>query len=269
MCILLAEDHEMGRELLSSFLGGFGHEVVLAEDGAQALEKLKEGGFDLVLMDGRMPVMDGMEASRAIRAGACGEEGRTMPIVAITAQAMHGDREAFLAAGMDDYVTKPVDLDEVLLVLAKHAPASKRAKVREKEISPGREDHGRDAGEPFLPAKRPRFQGDAAPLLDREGALARLKGMGALLEAMEATFLKATPADFEELDQAARSGDAANVRLYAHRIKGNAAGVGALRLSEAARLVETAAVKGEAPGAGALDGLKALFHETSAAMGGR
>ncbi|WP_243363482.1 PAS domain S-box protein [Fundidesulfovibrio terrae] len=263
MRILLAEDHEMGRELLSSFLGGFGHEVVLAEDGAQALEKLKQGGFDLVLMDGRMPVMDGMEAVRAIRAGACGEAGKSLPIVAITAQAMQGDREAFLAAGMDDYVTKPVDLDEVLLVLARHAPLSKRAEAREKTlVSTPEMGEGASGGSGERPAPEP----GEAPLLDREVALARLKGMTALLEAMEATFIRATPEDLAELSRADAAGDAANVRLYAHRIKGNAAGVGALRLSEAARRVEAAAVKGGAPGVAALDGLKTLFDQTSAEM---
>lgn len=285
MRILLAEDHEMGRELLGSFLTGLGHEVVCAEDGAQALEKLRESDFDLVLMDGRMPVMDGLEATKAIRAGACGSSRSRVPVVAITAQAMKGDREAFLGAGMNDYVTKPVDLDEILLVLARHAPLKKRPEAS--EMAPSTSDSGAmgterapsgptparsdETGQGVQAAlQEPGESGAApsalAPLLDREGALARLKGMTILLEAMEATFLRATPEDLTELTRAVQAGDAAGVKLYAHRVKGNSAGVGATRLSEAAREIEVEASGGGVPGTETLQRLEELFALTSAEM---
>ncbi|MFP5222552.1 MAG: PAS domain S-box protein [Acidobacteriota bacterium] len=288
MRILLAEDHEMGRELLGSFLTGLGHEVVCAEDGAQALEKLRESSFDLVLMDGRMPVMDGLEATRAIRSGACGRPNSSVPVVAITAQALAGDREAFLEAGMDDYVTKPVDLDEILLVLARHAPLHKRpelsgtawdvgtagAGASAVESGPGNASTPSQPGEIGQDAREaPQASGETqadpaavAPLLDREGALARLKGMAVLLEAMEATFLKATPGDMSELESARKNGDAAGVRLYSHRIKGNSAGVGALRLSEAAGAMELNASKGVLPGTDEVRRLEELLALTSAEL---
>lgn len=287
--ILLAEDHEMGRELLTSFLRGFGHEVVCAEDGEQALEKLREGDFDLVLMDGRMPVMDGLQATRAIRSGACGPSKAGVPIVAITAQALKGDREAFLNAGMDDYVTKPVDLDEVLLVLARHASPKNRQDAVKFPFGEATRDVSETTGDtlatgsaapddfapPPVPAGPERLPGQgaadgapagAAPLLDRESALARLKGMVALLDAMEATFLRATPEDFAELARAAEAGDLPGVRLYAHRVKGNAAGVGALRLSQAAQAMESASVSGIVPGKMERDELEHLFALTSEEM---
>jgi len=237
--------------------------------------------------------MDGLEATKAIRAGACGSSRSRVPVVAITAQAMEGDREAFLGAGMNDYVTKPVDLDEILLVLARHAPLKKRPEAS--EMAPSSSDSGdlgavrapdgdktADSGGPTEARSGETGQGVPAalqgsgesgaapsalfPLLDREGALARLKGMTILLEAMESTFLRATPEDLTELARAAQAGDAAGVKLYAHRVKGNSAGVGATRLSEAAREIELEASGGGVPGAEALQRLEELFALTSAEM---
>jgi signal transduction histidine kinase/DNA-binding NarL/FixJ family response regulator/HPt (histidine-containing phosphotransfer) domain-containing protein len=276
MRILLAEDHEMGRELIATFLGGFGHEVVCAGDGAQAVEKLRDGGFDLVLMDGRMPVMDGLAAARAIRGGASGAAMASVPIVAITAQAMEGDREAFLKAGMDGYVTKPVDLDEVLLVLARHAPPGKRPDGAAPALSASPVAvRGERTGQPRpeiaaphpMPGDRP-VPGERAgdPLLDREGALARLKGMTVLLEAMEATFMRTAPEDLAALSAAAGAGDAENARLYAHRMKGNAAGVGAMRLSAEARRMEARAASGGVPTGNEMERLNELFRLTATEM---
>lgn len=320
MRVLLAEDHEMGRELMTAFLGGLGHHVACAEDGAKALEMLRREDFDLVLMDGRMPVMDGLQATRAIRAGACGPEKASIPIVALTAQAMEGDRKMFFAAGMDDYVTKPVDLDEVLLVMAKYSPGKRRdeaARVKVdldraasgKKRRPARKAGGADSagagvglpdadlpgGAPpdaglLVPGPPERDPGAAAdagghpppagtgtggpdaggppPLVDRAPALARLKGMEALLNAMESTFVSTTPADLAELRLAANAGDAQNARLFAHRVKGNAAGVGAMRLSEAAKETEMTAAAGRIPADGELDRLEDLFDQTRRAIAG-
>jgi CheY-like chemotaxis protein len=93
-----------------------GHKVGEAEDGKDALSKLSEAPFDLVLMDIQMPEMDGVEATRQIRSG---KHGRAdIPIIALTAYAMKGDREKFLDNGMDGYVTKPVDFGELARVIA-------------------------------------------------------------------------------------------------------------------------------------------------------
>jgi PAS domain S-box-containing protein len=274
MRVLLAEDHEMGRELMTSFLGGLGHHVSCAEDGSKALELLRNEDFDLVLMDGRMPVMDGLQTAKAIRAGACGPQKASIPIVALTAQAMEGDRRMFFAAGMDDYVTKPVDLDEVLLVMAKYSSGNRK----DAPPGPGADEGGTQGG-----ASEPRASrrahgseapgadapGETLPLVDRAPALARLKGIEALLAAMESTFLSTTPEDLDGLRRAAKAGDAGDARLYAHRMKGNAAAVGAVRLSEAAREAEMAAAGGAVPGEEALARLDGLFELTRQAMAGR
>ena len=112
MRILLAEDNQVNQILATRLLAKYGHTVVIANDGAQALTALERESFDLVLMDVQMPEMDGLETSAAIRAREQGT-GYHIPIVAMTAHAMSGDRERCIASGMDDYVTKPIRLEEV------------------------------------------------------------------------------------------------------------------------------------------------------------
>ncbi|HEY5028750.1 MAG TPA: response regulator, partial [Candidatus Angelobacter sp.] len=105
--ILLAEDNLINQKLAVRLLEKLGHHVVLAVTGVQALSKLKEQSFDLVLMDVQMPEMDGFTATAAVRLREEGSAVR-MPIVAMTAHAMKGDRERCLQAGRDDYVSKPI-----------------------------------------------------------------------------------------------------------------------------------------------------------------
>jgi PAS domain S-box-containing protein len=108
--ILLAEDDEANRFTLSLLLRKFGYDVVCVPDGRQAVERLRSEAFDAVLMDIQMPVMDGLEATRVIRADVVLGARAKIPIVAVTASAMNGARERFLEAGMDGYVSKPVDM---------------------------------------------------------------------------------------------------------------------------------------------------------------
>jgi two-component system, sensor histidine kinase len=116
MTILIAEDNAVNRLFLRRSLVTSGHRVGEAENGRHALKKLKDTHFDLVLMDVQMPEMDGVEATRRIRSG---KHGRAdIPIIALTAYAMKGDREKFLEGGMDGYVTKPVDFGELARTIA-------------------------------------------------------------------------------------------------------------------------------------------------------
>lgn len=112
--ILVVEDDLFSRTLLVRLLEEAGHSVAMAEDGAQALACLAEYRFDLVLMDVQLPVMDGVEAVRRIRAGAVPNCPTTLPVVAVTAYAMREDRDRFLALGMTDYLSKPIEADRVL-----------------------------------------------------------------------------------------------------------------------------------------------------------
>jgi two-component system, cell cycle response regulator DivK len=109
--ILLVEDNEMNRDMLSRRLTRKGFEVVMALDGQQAVEAAAAQSFDLILMDMSLPVIDGWEATRRIKAA---PGTRAIPVIALTAHAMADDREKALAAGCDDYDTKPVDLPRLL-----------------------------------------------------------------------------------------------------------------------------------------------------------
>ncbi|MGE4506673.1 MAG: response regulator, partial [Desulfovibrionaceae bacterium] len=122
--ILLAEDNKINQLAAMSFLEEAGHSVTLAENGRQVLDLLAHGTYDCVLMDIQMPEMSGLEATRRIREGEA-PKARDIPIVAMTAHAMKGDRERFLAAGMNGYIAKPVSLEEFDAVLgAILAPAA-------------------------------------------------------------------------------------------------------------------------------------------------
>jgi CheY-like chemotaxis protein len=109
--ILLVEDNELNRDMLSRRLLRRGYDVVLAEDGAQGVELVATERPDLVLMDMSLPVMDGWEATRRLKAA---PETRSVPVIALTAHAMSTDRNKALAAGCDDYDTKPVELPRLL-----------------------------------------------------------------------------------------------------------------------------------------------------------
>jgi signal transduction histidine kinase/ActR/RegA family two-component response regulator len=132
MRILLVDDQPVNQQLVTLVLKRWGHHVTLAHNGQEALEVLATGTtapFDLVLMDWQMPVMDGLQATRAIRhreslTAASGGPVHRLPIVALTAQAQHGDEAQCLAAGMDGYLAKPFQQAEVAQVLARFAPPS-------------------------------------------------------------------------------------------------------------------------------------------------
>jgi CheY-like chemotaxis protein len=128
MKILLVEDNEMNRDMLSRRLARKGYEVVLAEDGGKGVELATTTAPDLVLMDMSLPVLDGWEATRRIKANA---STAALPVIALTAHAMAGDREQALGAGCDDYDTKPIELPRLLEKIAaqltrvgKSAPAA-------------------------------------------------------------------------------------------------------------------------------------------------
>jgi CheY-like chemotaxis protein len=120
--ILLVEDTEMNRDMLSRRLTKRGYEVGIAVDGAEGVAKALEGGWDLILMDMSLPEVDGWEATRRIRVAEAG--AKRVPIIALTAHAMSGDREKALEAGCDDYDTKPVEFDRLLSKMSALLPAA-------------------------------------------------------------------------------------------------------------------------------------------------
>ena len=198
MDILVVEDHPVNQKLAVRMLEKWGHRPDLAEDGGKAVDKLSARRYDLVLMDMQMPVMDGLEATRRFRAM---ETGLRTPIIAMTANAMEGDREACLAAGMDNYLSKPIRAADLLAVLERYASP---------RVLTGGFDFGAAlAGE------------------DRE-----------IIDIVAEPFIKAFPGDVAAMRNALASGDLALLRRSAHSIKGNCGLFGAIPMIKAARIIE-------------------------------
>ena len=127
--ILLAEDNVVNQRVAVRILESAGHRVSIAGNGHEAIEQMERGNFDLILMDVQMPVLDGIEATRTIRHREAAS-GNAIPIVAMTANAMTGDRERCLAAGMDDYISKPIRAADLLALIAALGPATARLLAR-------------------------------------------------------------------------------------------------------------------------------------------
>ena len=113
--MLLAEDNPDHQRIVTHILGGRGHTVDIAEDGQQAIRMVQETCYDVILMDLKMPGVGGLEATNAIRAGENGN--RRVPIIALTAYVMKGDRERCVAAGMDGYLSKPINSREMIMLV--------------------------------------------------------------------------------------------------------------------------------------------------------
>lgn len=126
--ILVAEDDDISQLTARTLLGKLGYDITVVDNGVEAIEVLKENRFDLMLLDVQMPVMDGVETARAIREGKAGAHNVDIPIVAMTAYAMAGDKQAFLEAGMNGYVAKPIVFEALISQIREHirfsAPAT-------------------------------------------------------------------------------------------------------------------------------------------------
>jgi len=123
LSILLVEDNALNQRVASQLLSRDGHQVTLADDGQQALELLANQNFDLVFMDMQMPVMDGLTATRAIRSREQATGSQRHKVIAMTANVQDSDRDDCLAAGMDDFLTKPLNAGQLRALIAKHFPA--------------------------------------------------------------------------------------------------------------------------------------------------
>ncbi|MCX9155977.1 ATP-binding protein [Niveibacterium sp. 24ML] len=240
--VLLIEDNPLNQEVATRFLQRAGLVITLADNGLEGLKALRTGRFDVVLMDCQMPVMDGYEATRQLRA-----EGWTLPVIAMTANALLGDREKCISVGMNDYIAKPVIADQLYQTLRRwifglHTDAGPQAG----QVPPG-----------VSPAT-----GGARAHLDLAAALARMDGMRELYDELAAMF----PADAEQtlqsLQTALAAGDLASAARAAHTLKGNAASLGAERLLDCAFVLERAC-RDAAPGQ-AMAAMPALVEELDA-----
>jgi PAS domain S-box-containing protein len=128
--VLVVEDNDFNRHVIEQYMILLGHQVVSVPDGQAALDQLRRDPFDIVFLDVQMPNLDGLEVVRRIRSGECGERAADMPVVALTAYAMQGDRDRFLAAGMTGYLSKPVSLEEIQSEIARRLGGMTASRAR-------------------------------------------------------------------------------------------------------------------------------------------
>ncbi len=250
--ILLAEDNITNQQVAIGLLKKLGLRADAVGDGVEAIRSLETLPYDLVLMDVQMPEMDGLEATRRIRDPESAVLNHQVPIVAMTAHAMQGDRERCLEAGMDDYVTKPISPIALAEALDRWLP---------------RDYAGLPARAPDEPVAGSHQTSTEAPVFDRAGLLARLIGDEVLARTVVDGFLEDTPRQIEALRDCLRTGDAAGAIRQAHIIKGASATVGGEALSAVAGEMEKAATSGDLDtGRGHLPDLESQFGRLRAAM---
>jgi signal transduction histidine kinase/DNA-binding response OmpR family regulator/HPt (histidine-containing phosphotransfer) domain-containing protein len=229
--VLLVEDNTVNQRLMSLVLAKAGHRVVLAENGAEAIAAAEAHDFDVILMDVQMPVMDGVEATRRIRAMPA-PKART-PIIALTAHAMEGAKQEYLAAGMDDYLSKPIDAKLMLKVLETCvAPAPAGA-------------DGPATNATAQPAARADL--DPAPLATLEEIMSRAE-----LDELIATFVAGLTARIERVCALSAAGDLAPLAREAHDLISTAGNFGARRVEALARDLERACKQGDAAAGAAI-----------------
>jgi PAS domain S-box-containing protein len=222
--ILLAEDNDVNQKLATRLLEKRGHKVTVAGNGLQALNALGQAHFDIVLMDVQMPEMDGIEATAALRAKEKGT-GQHMPVVAMTALVMQGDRERCLAAGMDGYLTKPIRpraLDEVL------------------ELYMAQKGEGGPVHEEL-----PKTPGQISRDLDQEPVsghelLERVGGDREFLSELVSLFREDSPKQLDRIKTAVKNGDSSEVLRGAHSLRGTLANLAARPAADFAAEIEHA-----------------------------
>ncbi len=224
--ILLAEDSLVNQKLAVGLLERQGHSVAVANNGREAVAALETGEYDLVLMDVQMPEMDGLEATAAIRHREQ-QTDRHVPIIAMTAHAMKGDRERCLAAGMDEYIAKPIRAHRLFDTI------DALVGDREGESPPPEEEPGGESGRIF------RF----------EDALAAVKGDEELLRVVVETFLAEAPRLMQEIRNALAAKDPAALRIAAHTLKGSIRYFGSTRAFDLAFRLESLGRSGNLEGA--------------------
>ena len=256
--LLLAEDNPTNQIVALSILRKLGLRADVAANGREVLEALRRIPYDLVLMDCQMPEMDGFEATRRIREPGAEVINGGIPIIAMTAFAMKGDRERCLAAGMDDYLSKPVQPDELAQVLDRWLCGK-----RDPELGDGRR-----GGMTKPPAAR--AGENPPPVFDRDAFLERVMGDGELAREVCGAFLRDMPVQIAGLAEAMARGDAKRTELLAHGIKGAAANMGAEALREAAFRIEKIAAGGSLQAlSGPVDELERRFSHLRDVMGGQ
>jgi PAS domain S-box-containing protein len=224
--VLLVEDNVMNQKLVVNLLGGRGHSVSVASSGPEALERFAEAPFDLVLMDIQMPGMDGLETTRRLREREAADGAGRVPIYALSARVLGGDREACRAAGMDGFIAKPIRREELFAAL-------------------GRVDAPPEPAPPAPPAS----SGDAP--LSRDALLEIVGGDPRIARELVRLYRQNCPDLFAAVETAVAAGDPAALKESAHALKGMSLNLSARPVADAALALERIGRSGDLAEAGA------------------
>ncbi len=253
--ILLVEDNEFNQQIASELLTDAGFKVDVAENGQKCIEMLDKHGYDIVLMDMQMPVMDGVTATREIRKN---ESFRDLPIIAMTANVMEADIDKCREAGMWDHVGKPIDPDELFNKLLKWVKPRGTVEVQETVFVPLKEaarEKTRVSGQDDLPD---------IPGLDTSLGLKRVVGKKDFYLTMLRKYIDNQSEAPAQIRQSLEAGDYATAERLAHTAKGVSGNIGATRLQELAAAVEKAIKDGESPDV--IEGLLGPFADAHALL---
>jgi signal transduction histidine kinase/CheY-like chemotaxis protein len=251
--VLLVEDNPVNQAVAQRMLARFGLQITTAGNGREAVEAMRHGAFDVVLMDVQMPEMDGFEATRAIRGMQPAGAGR-IPIVALTANAMKQDREDCLAAGMDDFLSKPFSAEQLYAMLCRWLRADGAAGVSQACVAPP-----------------PAVAATEAPVID-EGVLEGIRQLGegdggALLAEVVRLYLGDAPQHVAAILAAWRLRDAVALARSAHALKSSSANVGAAQLARLCQQIEARARGNDLSQADPLiDGLSRMWPSVQQAL---
>jgi len=219
--ILVAEDNVANQQVALGILRNVGYRAEAVANGVEAIKALKDLPFDLVLMDVQMPEMDGYEATRVIRSTQSPVLNRAVPIIAVTAHAMQGDRERCLAAGMNDYLAKPIGAKALAAMVAKWLP-----------------DTSTPTPTPAKDTQAVSTSDNRAPVLDWVSFRDRLMGDEQLARVVMRAFLEDIPRQLVTLERLAQGADVEALSAQAHTVKGVAANVGGEALRQTAAAME-------------------------------
>ena len=237
--VLVAEDTPTNQTLIKLLLQKLGLESEIAEDGNQAVEKALNGDFDIILMDIQMPNMNGYDATRKLR-----DAGYEKPIIAVTAHAMKGDREKCIAAGCDDYVSKPIDKKKLIESMTKHLQTNKSGLAGQVEnIAAQVDELGRmtaqDAGGYSTVAVDNESGTQAYDVIDYNAVMEICDDEDVITEVVN-MFLNDSPRCVKSIAEAIKSSNPKHIRMYAHSLKGASSQIGAKRLADLAYQLECA-----------------------------
>jgi len=255
--ILVAEDNIINQQVALGILNNLGHSSEAVANGKEVIKALESIPYELVLMDCQMPEMDGYEATRQVRHPASKVLNRHIPIIAMTAHVMQGDRKKCLEAGMNDYLSKPVDPQALADMIEKWLPQEKTTGQKTTH-EPGKKQGNRTERD---------FAHMAFPVFDKEAMMKRLMDDEDLAQIVMEGFLDDMPKQIDALKGYLGTADVAGVERQAHTIKGASANVGAEALCEVAFGMEKAGKAGDLKAAKiSISELEVQFERVKEAM---